>query len=118
MFYQLGVCIFILKSNRKLHRLENYHLTVTLVKEEDGGDYEVRAENEFGSVSSKSTVTIHSEYSFGKLERRGLKINFNTYYFENKEATIAQQITDDDFLEQLMILYELYRLSISAQLVF
>lgn len=44
-------------------RLENYHLTVTLVKEEDGGEYEVRAENEFGSVSSKSTVTVHSKYS-------------------------------------------------------
>lgn len=44
-------------------RLENYHLTVTLVKEEDGGEYEVRAENEMGSVSSKSTVTVHSKYS-------------------------------------------------------
>lgn len=43
-------------------RLENYHLSVTLVKEEDGGEYEVRAENEFGSVSSKSTVTVHSKY--------------------------------------------------------
>lgn len=45
------------------NRLENYHLTVTLVKEEDGGEYEVRADNEFGSVSSKSTVTVHCEYS-------------------------------------------------------
>lgn len=42
--------------------MENYNLTVTLVKEEDGGEYEVRAENEMGSVSSKSTVTVHSEY--------------------------------------------------------
>jgi hypothetical protein len=46
-----------------LYRLENYNLTVTLVKEEDGGEYEVRAENEMGNVSSKSTVTIHSEYT-------------------------------------------------------
>lgn len=43
-------------------RLENYHLTVTLVKEEDGGEYEVKAENEMGSVSTKSTVTVHSKY--------------------------------------------------------
>lgn len=35
---------------------------MTLVKEEDGGEYEVKAENEMGSVSSKSTVTVHSEY--------------------------------------------------------
>ena len=37
-------------------------MTVTLVKEEDGGEYEVRAENELGSVTSKSTVTVTSEY--------------------------------------------------------
>lgn len=46
-----------------LTRLENYHLTVNLVKEEDGGEYEVKAENEMGSVSTKSTVTVHSEYN-------------------------------------------------------
>ncbi|CAG9796854.1 unnamed protein product [Diatraea saccharalis] len=51
-----------IKIERDTKRLENYHLTVTLVKEEDGGEYEVRAENEMGSVSSKSTVTVHSEY--------------------------------------------------------
>lgn len=45
-------------------RLENFNLTVTLVKEEDGGEYEVRAENEMGSVSCKSTVTVHSKYLF------------------------------------------------------
>ncbi|XP_035445105.2 obscurin isoform X5 [Spodoptera frugiperda] len=49
-----------IKIERDTKRLENYHLSVTLVKEEDGGEYEVRAENEFGSVSSKSTVTVHS----------------------------------------------------------
>lgn len=36
---------------------------MTLVKEEDGGEYEVKAENEIGSVSTKSTVTVHSEYN-------------------------------------------------------
>lgn len=35
---------------------------MTLVKEEDGGEYEVKAENEMGSVSTKSTVTVHSKY--------------------------------------------------------
>ncbi|XP_041975027.1 obscurin-like isoform X5 [Aricia agestis] len=49
-----------IRIERDTQRLENYNLTVTLVKEEDGGDYEVIAENEFGSVSSKSTVTVHS----------------------------------------------------------
>ncbi|XP_023945008.2 obscurin isoform X6 [Bicyclus anynana] len=49
-----------IKIERDTKRLENYHLTVTLVKEEDGGEYEVRAENEMGSVSSRSTVTVHT----------------------------------------------------------
>nr|XP_037866817.1 obscurin isoform X8 [Bombyx mori] len=49
-----------IKIERDTKRLENYHLTVTLVKEEDGGEYEVKAENEMGSVSSKSTVTVHT----------------------------------------------------------
>ncbi|XP_038208120.1 obscurin isoform X3 [Zerene cesonia] len=49
-----------IKIERDTQRLENYNLTVTLIKEEDGGEYEVRAENEMGSVSSKSTVTVHS----------------------------------------------------------
>ncbi|XP_061708256.1 obscurin isoform X3 [Cydia pomonella] len=49
-----------IKIERDTQRLENYNLTVTLVKEEDGGEYEVRAENEMGDVSSKSTVTIHT----------------------------------------------------------
>ncbi|XP_047520184.1 obscurin isoform X6 [Pieris napi] len=49
-----------IKIERDTKRLENYNLTVTLVKEEDGGEYEVRAENEMGSVSCKSTVTVHT----------------------------------------------------------
>ncbi|XP_045498877.1 obscurin isoform X7 [Colias croceus] len=49
-----------IKIERDTQRLENYNLTVTLIKEEDGGEYEVRAENEMGSVSSKSTVTVHT----------------------------------------------------------
>ncbi|XP_049875611.1 obscurin isoform X4 [Pectinophora gossypiella] len=49
-----------IKIERDSQRLENYHLTVNLVKEEDGGEYEVRASNEMGSVSTKSTVTVHT----------------------------------------------------------
>lgn len=78
-----------------LYRLENYHLTVTLVKEEDGGEYEVRAENEFGSVSSKSTVTIHSEYRT-TINIAALEPNFTTNYnrSKNTEFTLIESITN------------------------
>ncbi|CAH0694872.1 unnamed protein product [Spodoptera exigua] len=69
-----------IKIERDTKRLENYHLSVTLVKEEDGGDYEVRAENEFGSVSSKSTVTVHTREIHSTL---------------NKEAIIESEIDDE-----------------------
>lgn len=65
--------------------MENYNLTVTLVKEEDGGEYEVRAENEMGSVSSKSTVTVHSKYNTYLHTNRKAKrsIVHNYSYFQN-----------------------------------
>uniref|UniRef100_A0A2A4JMB9 Hemolin n=1 Tax=Heliothis virescens TaxID=7102 RepID=A0A2A4JMB9_HELVI len=69
-----------IKIERDTKRLENYHLTVTLVKEEDGGDYEVRAENEFGSVSSKSTVTVHTREIHSTL---------------NKEAIVESEVDDE-----------------------
>nr|XP_049692291.1 obscurin isoform X2 [Helicoverpa armigera] len=69
-----------IKIERDTKRLENYHLTVTLVKEEDGGDYEVTAENEFGSVSSKSTVTIHTREIHSTL---------------NKEAIVESEVDDE-----------------------
>ncbi|CAG9132454.1 unnamed protein product [Plutella xylostella] len=56
-----------IKIERDTQRLENYHLTVNLVKEEDGGEYEVRAENEMGSVSCKSTVTVHTKEIHSRL---------------------------------------------------
>ncbi|KAI5632857.1 immunoglobulin i-set domain-containing protein [Phthorimaea operculella] len=58
-----------IKIERDTKRLENYNLTVNLVKEEDGGEYEVRAENEFGSVSSKSMVTVHTKEVLSSLRR-------------------------------------------------
>lgn len=50
------------KISRDSKRLENYDLTVTLLKNEDAGTYEVRARNVLGHVSSKSKVIVLSEY--------------------------------------------------------
>ncbi|XP_061385571.1 obscurin isoform X3 [Danaus plexippus] len=61
-----------IKIERDTKRLENYHLTVTLVKEEDGGEYEVRAENEMGSVSSKSTVTVHTKEVHSRFKKENI----------------------------------------------
>ncbi|XP_017890129.1 obscurin isoform X5 [Ceratina calcarata] len=47
-----------IKITRDSKRKESYNLTVTMVKGEDGGVYEVRAENELGYVTSKSKVII------------------------------------------------------------
>ncbi|XP_060806138.1 obscurin isoform X2 [Amyelois transitella] len=74
-----------IKIERDTQRLENYHLTVTLVKEEDGGDYEVRAENEMGSVSSKSTVTIHTREVHTRL---------------SKEEVIENEVEEDSKAKQ------------------
>ncbi|KAI5693209.1 hypothetical protein M8J75_011082 [Diaphorina citri] len=49
-----------IKITRDSKRIEDYHLTVTLVKPEDGGEYEVRASNEVGSAVTKSRVLVHS----------------------------------------------------------
>ncbi|XP_050680436.1 obscurin isoform X3 [Leptidea sinapis] len=61
-----------IKIERDTKRLENYHLTVTLIKEEDGGEYEVRAENEMGSVSSKSTVTVHTKEVHSRFQKENI----------------------------------------------
>ncbi|XP_059058380.1 obscurin, partial [Achroia grisella] len=77
-----------IKIERDTQRLENYHLTVTLVKEEDGGEYEVRASNEFGSVSSKSTVTVHTREIHSRL---------------SKEAIVENEIEDESKSKQRLI---------------
>ncbi|XP_047520181.1 obscurin isoform X3 [Pieris napi] len=64
-----------IKIERDTKRLENYNLTVTLVKEEDGGEYEVRAENEMGSVSCKSTVTVHTKEVHSRFTKETLTEN-------------------------------------------
>ena len=50
------------KITRDSQRLENYDLTLTLLKGTDGGVYEVRASNDLGFVSSKSKIIVLSKY--------------------------------------------------------
>jgi hypothetical protein len=52
-----------IKITRDSQSLEEYSMTVTIVKGADAGDYEVRAENFLGTASTKSTVKVNSEYS-------------------------------------------------------
>ena len=52
-----------IKITRDSQSLEDYSMTVTIVKGADAGDYEVRAENVLGTASTKSTVKVNSEYS-------------------------------------------------------
>lgn len=51
-----------IKISRDSQRLENYDLTVTLLKGTDGGIYEVRAQNDLGFVTSKSKIIVLSKY--------------------------------------------------------
>ena len=52
-----------IKITRDSQSLEDYSLTVTIVKGADAGDYEARAENILGTASTKNTVKVNSEYS-------------------------------------------------------
>ncbi|XP_050059981.1 obscurin isoform X6 [Aphis gossypii] len=47
-----------IKISKDKKRVENFSLTVNLVKVEDGGEYEVRATNEMGTAITKSIVNI------------------------------------------------------------
>lgn len=51
------------KIQRDQLRLETYNLTLTLVKREDAGEYEVKATNVLGSASTTSHVKVLSEYN-------------------------------------------------------
>jgi hypothetical protein len=53
-----------IKISRDSQSLEDYNLTVTVVKGADAGDYEARAENSLGTASTKSTVKVNSEYTY------------------------------------------------------
>jgi hypothetical protein len=52
-----------IKISRDSQSLENYYLTVTLVKGADAGNYEAHAENSMGTATTKSTVKVNSEYT-------------------------------------------------------
>lgn len=47
-----------IKISKDTKRVENFSLTVNLIKVEDGGEYEVRATNEMGTAVTKSIVNI------------------------------------------------------------
>lgn len=47
-----------IKISRDAKRIENYNLTITLIRKEDGGEYEVRATNERGTAVTRSSVTV------------------------------------------------------------
>lgn len=51
-----------IKITRDSHRIETYSMTLNLVKANDSGEYEVRASNTMGTVSSKTVVHVYSEY--------------------------------------------------------
>lgn len=50
-----------IKISKDKKRVENFSLTVNLVKVEDGGEYEVRATNEMGTAVTKSIITIQGK---------------------------------------------------------
>ncbi|XP_025192239.1 obscurin isoform X4 [Melanaphis sacchari] len=52
-----------IKISKDKKRVENFSLTVNLVKVEDGGEYEVRATNEMGTAITKSIVNILAKHS-------------------------------------------------------
>jgi uncharacterized membrane protein len=52
-----------IKISRDSKSLENYYLTVTVVKGADAGDYEARAENSMGTATTRNTVKVNSEYT-------------------------------------------------------
>ncbi|PNF42107.1 Obscurin [Cryptotermes secundus] len=49
-----------IKISRDSQSLENYYLTVTLVKGADAGDYEAKAENSMGTATTKNTVKVNT----------------------------------------------------------
>lgn len=51
-----------LTIKRDSQRVENYTLSLTMVRGADSGDYEVRAVNSMGTISSKSRVVVQSKY--------------------------------------------------------
>lgn len=57
-------------------------MSLTVVKEQDAGEYEVRATNILGSVESKSIVTVISEYSVLRLFFYNSNFDFGSRLFD------------------------------------
>lgn len=53
-----------LTIKRDSQRVENYTLSLTMVRGADSGDYEVRAVNAMGTATSKSRVVVQSKYCY------------------------------------------------------
>ncbi|XP_024939523.1 obscurin isoform X4 [Cephus cinctus] len=81
-----------IKITRDTQRRESYDLTLNLVKGSDGGVYEVRAENEMGSVSSKSKVTVLTKTEEIVEEKKELK----------KETAESVEIDEDEIAPKKM----------------
>lgn len=77
-----------IKIQRDSTRLETYNLTLNLIKREESGLYEVKASNNLGTASTKSQVTVLSEYLYN---------NFLEY--SQNEGILYNKSLDRDALE-------------------
>ncbi|CAL7949959.1 unnamed protein product [Xylocopa violacea] len=85
-----------IKITRDSNRQESYDLTVTLVKGEDGGVYEVRAENELGYVTSKSKVIVMTKTEESVEEKTELKKETVEKVSVEEEEVKAQKIEEQE----------------------
>uniref|UniRef100_A0A0A9VUL5 Muscle M-line assembly protein unc-89 n=1 Tax=Lygus hesperus TaxID=30085 RepID=A0A0A9VUL5_LYGHE len=80
-----------IKISRDKQRVETYELTVNLIKEEDGGEYEVRAVNEMGTAVTKSTVIVQATSS-GSTRDVSAKIRKESTVEENVQVPVAEEL--------------------------
>lgn len=59
-----------IKITRDSHRTESYSMTLNLVKAADTGEYEVKASNTMGTVSSKTYVHVYSKYRIDIMDKK------------------------------------------------
>lgn len=97
------------KIKKDSQRIENYSLTVDLVKAEDSGEYEVRATNEMGSAISKSTVTVQSKLKPPR-PKSNLEIAFSRLRFISKFG-VLKELLHGVIPSQFIIFYLFYKTS-------
>ncbi|CAH1393217.1 unnamed protein product [Nezara viridula] len=91
-----------IKITRDKKRLETYELSVTLVKAEDGGEYEVKALNEMGTAITKSKIVVQTT-SFGDPDKTLTEVTEKTDILEENDSVIGSQIaeaTDTETISQ------------------